>query len=1220
MKKYILLTLTLLCGLGLGAKDLSGVKIYVNPGHGGFDAANDRNIITIPFGANDTCGLWESSSNLTKGLALRDMLEASNATVLMSRVLNRDEDDRVLTEIGEEANANNCDVFLSIHSNAVGTNTGTNYLLLLFRGTDAEPDPAAGKDLAATCWPRMFDNPLTVWTHYSATNQNIRGDFSYYGYHLGVLRLTTVPGFLSEGEFHDYMPEAHRLLNEDYRKLEAARFHRYFCDYFKADLPNKGIIAGWVKGYNERINEPKYVYKSGSDDQWLPLNGATVTLQRPDGTEVGVYQVDSFYNGVFTFFDLEPGDYKLVAEADEHLKGEYDVTVEPGLTASVKIFLNNVVNPPVRPVPPDYADPDQEAGIMNMPHYEFAEGWKYTAGEGVPEWLDRSIIKKMLYANDQLYVLTTTPGIYRIDPSTGEKTGELKLDGISGGVKTISDIAVSADGYLMACNKDTVSLPESNGRAFKVYYWENDTVQPKIFFSTTSQGNFSNAVIGETFAVSGPLWKCRVYTTAITTGSSKQIRVIGYEKEEDVEMLGYKYMLDTENYTEGKWGERITFVASPLNDGGIVVDGEKILPTEYVFDWTAPDREPLTLKGMLKEGELQKAASGVSFFKYAGHAYMAALQTNENGGAAQVVLFDVNDGLDNARRVSDLLPEGGLDAENAALMSTAAHVSGYDIQLYGMAQGQGIARYQTVAGTPIANIYASELRQEPIEKGYKLSFTLNEKADQVTIEVLSGDQVIGTFDAGAMEKGRNSFDVTNEMLPNGTFTWQVTASAPGVMRPVKYTDNAQPEMQFYSSWGVTVDNHFESPYFGRVYVSEGKGGQVTDRQTTNGVYIMDAALSDVTGQGQTAYGGGQTWSASNSPFRVFAAPDGNVFMADFSDTHPGVWMMNPADPSADFQPVFDPSLARNSDGLVSNEGVNVHGSIAACYVTGTGDDRTLYTFDEDYKVGNYAGNLLQYNIGTLATPWRDAPSAVVYDNGANGHKHLNMTVNIAPDGRGGWWISQYRAADEEGVPSLVHIGTDGMINFNSGKTPLLLENSVRGGMAVNADGSRIAMGCNNEIKIMEVNFDENGVPTLTKLHSIEPALGANTNSLAFDQAGNVYAVSNSGERLGAWALPKAENTFTTPAPSAQQFEITGSFVAVEETPVQKVSVYPNPTRGMITIEGTGIRSVALFDMSGRMVWSRTGQESNREQIDLSSYAEGMYILKVNDEVMKITKE
>lgn len=48
LKYIIIVGLCLLCA-GLNAKDLTGVRIYINPGHGGFDAANDRNVVTIPY-------------------------------------------------------------------------------------------------------------------------------------------------------------------------------------------------------------------------------------------------------------------------------------------------------------------------------------------------------------------------------------------------------------------------------------------------------------------------------------------------------------------------------------------------------------------------------------------------------------------------------------------------------------------------------------------------------------------------------------------------------------------------------------------------------------------------------------------------------------------------------------------------------------------------------------------------------------------------------------------------------------------------------------------------------------------------------------------------------------------------------------------------------------------------------------------------------------------
>jgi len=178
MKKIISFFIVLMLIFSAKAVDFMGIKIYINPGHGGYNGANDRNVQTIPFALGDTLGFWESASNLTKGLALRDLLQAANATVYMSRTQNREEDDRALSEIAEEANANNVDAFLSIHSNALGTNTGTNYLLLLYHGYDDQPTVAASLPMAQTAWPRLISNQLTVWTHYT-TSTNIRGDFSF---------------------------------------------------------------------------------------------------------------------------------------------------------------------------------------------------------------------------------------------------------------------------------------------------------------------------------------------------------------------------------------------------------------------------------------------------------------------------------------------------------------------------------------------------------------------------------------------------------------------------------------------------------------------------------------------------------------------------------------------------------------------------------------------------------------------------------------------------------------------------------------------------------------------------------------------------------------------------------------------------------------------------------------------------------------------------------
>jgi N-acetylmuramoyl-L-alanine amidase len=86
----------------------SGIKIMINPGHGGHDS-DDRFI--------EATGFWESEGNLTKGLHLRDLLKARGAEIIMSRTLNRSIDGLPLSQISGIANSNNVDYFQSIHSN-----------------------------------------------------------------------------------------------------------------------------------------------------------------------------------------------------------------------------------------------------------------------------------------------------------------------------------------------------------------------------------------------------------------------------------------------------------------------------------------------------------------------------------------------------------------------------------------------------------------------------------------------------------------------------------------------------------------------------------------------------------------------------------------------------------------------------------------------------------------------------------------------------------------------------------------------------------------------------------------------------------------------------------------------------------------------------------------------------------------------------------------------
>ena len=132
MKKYKILLIALFSFIGgsLFSQDLTGIKIHINPGHGGWDS-DDRGIPTPLYpNVGPNVGFWESQSNLDKGLQLREMLEKLGCNVQMSRTQNRTQDDLALSTIVQMANEFKSDFMLSIHSNAGG---GTaNYVLMLY--------------------------------------------------------------------------------------------------------------------------------------------------------------------------------------------------------------------------------------------------------------------------------------------------------------------------------------------------------------------------------------------------------------------------------------------------------------------------------------------------------------------------------------------------------------------------------------------------------------------------------------------------------------------------------------------------------------------------------------------------------------------------------------------------------------------------------------------------------------------------------------------------------------------------------------------------------------------------------------------------------------------------------------------------------------------------------------------------------------------------------
>lgn len=339
MKKlFLIITLLLYVSFPLMGQPLTGKKICIDPGHGGYDPANDR---FIP-----QTGFWESEGNWFKALHLKPMLESLGAIVILTRQGNSDADDHSLSQRAAIANQNNVDVFHSIHSN--GFQGTANYTLMLFRGYDNQPVFPQAKVLGDI----MADEILHV---NRTTAKYNRGDWSFYPSWgtsgLGVLRPLNMPGVLSEGSFHDYIPESWRLRNSIYLKHEARSFVRSFMAYFNAGQLSHGAIAGIVR---DPLHNVSYYYIPSTNDQKKPVNHVQVTLM-PGNI---VYNGDDRNNGFYLFDSLAPGQYTVYIEAEDYALDSAIVTVIANRTVFADKYLNEAPNynpPTITSYQPDSA-------------------------------------------------------------------------------------------------------------------------------------------------------------------------------------------------------------------------------------------------------------------------------------------------------------------------------------------------------------------------------------------------------------------------------------------------------------------------------------------------------------------------------------------------------------------------------------------------------------------------------------------------------------------------------------------------------------------------------------------------------------------------------------------------------------------------------------------------------------------------------------------------
>lgn len=466
------------------------------------------------------------------------------------------------------------------------------------------------------------------------------------------------------------------------------------------------------------------------------------------------------------------------------------------------------------------------------------------------------------------------------------------------------------------------------------------------------------------------------------------------------------------------------------------------------------------------------------------------------------------------------------------------------------------------------NVYASGLKVTGItDDKVSISYFLNAPADEVLFLLLDGanpneNSPVHSVSLSGKTAGANSAVIDLSGCVGSHYTWAIKATSnENVAEPTLVGGGVRSDerFNFYTPAGLAVDNNPNSPYFGRIYVSESRNATTTYGKTTGharkqGIHIFGADLSDVTGQGLEPYTGGVgvAWNenvnvtsgevlhAAYGPARITIDDEGYVYICDngpVADGTSGVWRMNPADPSAAFKDV----LNTMKGGVQQIKRGTLYQRINSAVVTGAGGEKKLIAID---NIGNgQAGSSKLVSIPldvdesgqtVVATELKD-----LYNDGKG---IVNVHNTIVRGAYNDLWIFQYRNSTNTNVTGILHINAEGVVDLDQGQ-----QYNRRGSGAISPDGNWFAYNGyeNPVIRVIPITYDANKKPTVNFNNELkiswETQLDTHNkfvDGIAFDVAGNLYFASATTEWFYAYALPKANNTHTTIAPNNQKISLS----------------------------------------------------------------------------------
>ncbi len=169
---------------------------------------------------------------------------------------------------------------------------------------------------------------------------------------------------------------------------------------------------------------------------------------------------------------------------------------------------------------------------------------------------------------------------------------------------------------------------------------------------------------------------------------------------------------------------------------------------------------------------------------------------------------------------------------------------------------------------------------------------------------------------------------------------------------------------------------------------------------------------------------------------------------------------------------------------------------------------------------------------------------------------------------------------------------------------------------------------NDTVYTFEINIADTTLPTIDCPEDVLTSSEENSNYTILDYTDRATDNCSTATALVVTQSPEAgttvaEGSITTVNLTATDaagnttqcsFKVTvDSALSIDDvTTPSSITLYPNPTNGMITLSTTSttIRTATVFDMRGRVVKNLTFDQAQSQQIDLSQAQDGVYLIHI----------